>query len=69
MSVRVIKHGEDLNPVYRAWCMNCGCIIEFLEGDARQEFDRNEMLLVVACPDCKREIWTDARLAKRKVTR
>lgn len=62
MTIKLLMPAKDPNPTYRSSC-HCGAYVEFQKSDAREEVDRNEMFLVIACPECKRDMWTDPKAA------
>lgn len=55
--MRVIKQGVDPESIpIQAECMHCKTVVEFKKPEARQSLDRNQLLLIVKCPVCNRDI-------------
>ena len=42
---------------YTATCSNCHSVLEFQKSEARAVSDRNELVYVLNCPVCNKEIW------------
>mgnify|MGYP003600219204 FL=1 len=42
---------------YTATCSNCRSVLEFQKNEARVVNDRNEIVYVLTCPVCSKEIW------------
>lgn len=58
--MEIVKRGMLPDTVeYTGICNHCETIVKFTNSEARKEFHRNERSLVVTCPVCGREIWTD----------
>ena len=61
MKIVTPGRAQDGTTVYLSRCMHCRCVFEFEEHEAKLKDVRptpTEMLLVVACPNCGREVWT-----------
>lgn len=54
--MKVLKRGTKKEKVYRATCRGCGSKLEFTQADGRVINDRNEMILLVSCPECNQQI-------------
>ena len=66
--MKIISRGvppESLN--YRATCNDCNSVLEFKKGEARVENDRNEIVYVLKCPVCSKEIWIASQALKQPV--
>lgn len=52
---KVIKHGKmSLNRVFILKCLYCDCEFQYSSSDIERTFDRNELRLLVRCPECNR---------------
>jgi Rieske Fe-S protein len=62
--MKIVKPGQlKSERVYTGTCTNCGCVVEFKEGEAEyRSYPRNESALVVKCPTpkCHKEIFVSA---------
>jgi hypothetical protein len=54
---RIIKRGEKPNPVFRGTCHSCHCVAEEDEGRLAIQYDRNERLAPIHCPQCNEKMW------------
>lgn len=46
---------------YTATCSSCRSVLEFKKNEARVTSDRNEMVYVLICPVCNKEMWLSSQ--------
>ena len=71
MAIEVVSVGnkQPENRVYRRSCGNCGSLLQFKRSDARYVNDqRDGDAVVIDCPVCGTEVWTNADAHQRDWT-
>lgn len=55
--MRIISKGSlPQDKVYQSVCNQCKTVFEFKQSEGRMTNDRNEMVLLVDCPVCKKTL-------------
>lgn len=69
MTIKIVSRGNGPEDrTYRNFCSHCKSLLEFKASDAASIMDRNEAVLVITCPVCKREVFTSPDAHQREST-
>lgn len=70
MAITIIKEGRVPEKKFSVTCKRCGTIYEFLDTDAKREYDdkENEFIYGINCPLCNEFTYvSEGSVLKQKI--